>query len=152
MADGIRLEIKGLPELIKKIEELKGDAENSVAVAMMAAATYVAGEAKRRAPVFTGNLSRSITATGKQDGKIDHTSGAMPDQSISTIRSSLQRTGSAEAYIGTNVVYAPPQEFLPFAHKHGQSPYLRPALDESRNEVRRQYRTALEQIIQRAGK
>ena len=63
----------------------------------------------------------------------------------------LRRGGRAEAYVATNVVYAPPQEFFPYEHAHGESPYMRPALDESRDTVERTFRTGLEQVIQKAG-
>jgi HK97 gp10 family phage protein len=154
MADAVtmRLEIKGLPELLRKLQRLGGDVENAVAASLMASALTVAGDAKRRAPVKTGNLSRSITATGAQDGAITDTAGGpLPPQSVEGLAQQLRNGGQAEAYVATNVVYAATQEFMPYEHAHGESPYLRPALDENRDEVERIFRNGLQQVIRKAG-
>ncbi len=153
MADAasMRLEIKGVSELIKKLDALKLDVEEAVAASLLASALTVAGDAKRRAPRKTGNLARSITATGAQDGAITQTSGSLPTQSVAGLRDELRRGGRAEAYVATNVVYAPPQEFLPYAHLHGESPFLRPALDENADKVQDTFRKGLEQVIRKAG-
>ncbi len=154
MADAVtmRLEIKGLPELLKKLQQLGGDVEQAVAASLMASALQVAGDAKRRAPVKTGNLSRSITATGAQDGAITDTAGGpLPQQSVAGLAEQFRKGGQAEAYVATNVVYAASQEFMPYEHAHGESPYLRPALDENRDEIERIFRNGLQQIIRKAG-
>ena len=153
MADAVdmRLEIKGLPELLKKLQQVGADVEQAVAASLLASALTVAGEAKRRCPVKSGNLMRSITATGAQKGAITDTQGSLPNQSVDGLAQQLRRGGRAEAYVATNVVYAPPQEFFPYEHAHGESPYMRPALDESRDTVERTFRTGLEQVIQKAG-
>lgn len=151
MADTVRLKIKGVPELLKKLEAVNADVEQAVAASMMASALTVAGDAKRRAPVKTGNLSRSITATGKQDGVITEVQGTIPAQSVESIKKDLKSDGLADAFVATNVVYAAAQEFLPYEHAHGESPYLRPALDENRDTIERTFKTGLEQVIKKAG-
>lgn len=59
---------------------------------------------KRLCPVDTGRLRNSITHATKQEQEW------------------------YAVYIGTNVEYAPKQEFGDYTHKVGQSPYLRPAI------------------------
>ncbi len=156
MADAVnmRLEIKGLPELLKRLKEVGADVEQAVAASLLASALTVAGDAKRRCPVRVvrgGNLKRSITATGAQEGTIAETSGSLPIQSVDGLAEQIRRTGQAEAYVATNVIYAPSQEFLPYEHVYGESPYMRPALDENKTEVERTFRRGLEQVIRKAG-
>ena len=74
--------------------------------ALTAAAIYVQGDAKLRCPVQTGRLRNSITYKVKRD----------------------------EAIIGTVVEYSPYIEFGTVKMK--PKPYLRPALDENKNEIR----------------
>uniref|UniRef100_A0A6H1Z6M7 Putative tail protein n=1 Tax=viral metagenome TaxID=1070528 RepID=A0A6H1Z6M7_9ZZZZ len=153
----MRLEVKGVPELLKKLAALKVDVEQAVAASLLAAAFVVSNDAKRRAPRLTGNLARSITPGVGTDplgssGAIEHTQGTLPEQSVKSLSGELRADGKATAYVATNVVYAPAQEFLPLEHRHGVSPYLRPALDENKQNVTDTYRKGLEQVIRRAGK
>jgi hypothetical protein len=148
MADGMRLEIKGVPELVKALQAAKADVEQAVAASMLASAFIVSNDAKRRAPRLTGNLARSITPGVGTDplgssGPITQTAGTLPRQTVGTIRADLQADGKADAFVATNVVYAPPQEFL---HK----PFLRPALDENHGAVQDEFREGLTQALRRA--
>ena len=152
MTDTMRLEIKGLPELLAKLKQVGADVEQSVAASLLASAVTVAGDAKKRSPVKSGNLKRSITATGNQEGAITQTVGSLPEQSVSSLAGQLRNGGQAEAYVATNVVYAPAQEFNPYEHAHGESPYMRPALDENRDKVEQTFRRGLEQVIEKAGR
>jgi hypothetical protein len=152
----IRVEVKGAPDVLKRLAALEIDTTEAIAAAMLASAFVVSNDAKRRAPRLTGNLARSISpGVGKDPtgstGPVIDTVGSLPEQSVDTLRSDLAADGAATAWVATNVVYAPAQEFLPLKHKHGESPYLRPALDENRKEVHRTYRVALEQVVERAG-
>ena len=74
--------------------------------ALRTGALIVEGDAVLRAPVDTGNLRASIT----------------------------HRVDGDEAIIGTNVEYAPYLEFG--TSKQSPQPYLRPALDENKSQVR----------------
>lgn len=65
-------------------------------------------EAQKRCPVDTGNLRNSIT----------------------------HKVGDDYVIIGTNVEYAPDQELGDFKHKVGQSPFLRPAIEENIDKYR----------------
>jgi|GEM_PF-1081220 len=159
MADAVtmRLEIKGLPELLKKLQQLGGDVENAVAASLMASALQVAGDAKRRSPVKTGNLMRSITATGAQDGPITDTEGMLPEQSVASLTTNIKKGGKADAYIGTNVCYAKRMEFgfkgpdkLGRIYDQGPRPYLRPALDENKDKIERIFRSGLQAVIKSA--
>ena len=92
--------------------------------------------AKQLAPVDTGLLRNSITwalAGGEADTK------AYSDNSES-MRGSYRGQAPADkgsrprsVHIGTNVKYAPYQEFGNYAHAHGQSPFLKPAIENNRS-------------------
>jgi len=148
--------VKGIPELLKKLDQLKVDSEQAVAAALMASAWTVASDAKRRAPRKTGNLARSITPgvgtdPGGSSGPITQTKGGLIEQTVDGLKQDLGAEGRATAYVATNVVYAAAQEFLPYEHLYGYSPYMRPALDENHNKVNEDFKRALEQVIKKAG-
>ncbi len=95
--------------------------------ALRAAALVVQNDAKRRAPVLTGTLRRSI-----------HT----------------EDRGSHAVSVGTDVPYAARQEFgfagtdsLGRTYQQSARPYLRPALDENRTEMEREFADALEELL-----
>ena len=143
----LKMNVQGVPELLKRLQAVKADVEQAVAASMLAAAWTVASDAKRRAPRLTGNLARSISPGVGQDpqggsGPVEQTAGSLPEQTVDSLRDEIRRTGSGTAFVATNVVYAPLQEAI--------NPYLRPAMDENRDEVQRSYRTALQQVLRRA--
>ena len=166
MADSVnlRMEIKGVPELLRKLRDLKVDFEEAVSASMLAAAFVVSNDAKRRAPRKTGNLARSITPGVGIDpkgstGPIINTAGALPVQSVDSIKADLKQDGNATAYIATNVAYAARMEYgfsdadsLGRVYNQPEHPYMRPALDENREKVIDTYAKALKQVIQKAGR
>ena len=95
--------------------------------ALRAAALVVQNDAKRRAPFKTGTLKKSI-----------HT----------------EPRGSHAVSVGTDVPYAARIEFG-FAgtdsrgrtYNQAAQPYLRPALDENKAEVEREFADALEDLL-----
>jgi len=147
----MRMELTGVNELLHAFDKLQIDVEEAVAASLLASAFVVSNDAKRRAPHKTGNLARSITPGVGRDpvgtaGGITQTMGVLPEQSVSSLKSKLVQTGESTAYVATNVVYAPPQEYL---YDH---PYLRPALEENKGEVERHFEAGLRQVIAKAGR
>lgn len=95
--------------------------------ALTAVGMYLQGDARTRAPRDTGRLIGSITfATQREVSQTGH--GAQPGDAVS-------RPNDAETlHVGTNVKYAAYQEYG--TRKMAAQPYLRPALDNNRKEVR----------------
>lgn len=118
--------IVGTPELEAKLKAL-GDAVSSqhLANAVLAGALVIEGSAKEKAPVRTGNLRRSIHSA--------------IEESTPT---------SATATIGTDVFYAPFQEWGTIFM--GAHPFLRPALDEKQREAMMTIRNAFAALIEGA--
>jgi hypothetical protein len=69
---------------------------------------------------------------------------------VDSLARALKADGATTAYVATNVVYAAAQEFLPYEHAHGFSPYMRPALDENHGKVGDIFTRAIEQVIAKA--
>lgn len=111
-------QIKGMFSRLKSFDE--ADA------AVRAGAQIIRNGAAERAPYKTGNLRRSI----KEE---------RADESTST---------SIIYNVGTNVVYAPAQEF---GYQHIPArPYLRPALDQDGKEAVEVIKNAVIQFIEKA--
>ena len=89
--------------------------EKSVKQALLAIGSTAEGYAKEHCPVDTGRLRNSISNTVK-----DNT-----------------------VYIGTNVVYAPPQEFYDYNHKVGKAHFLRDAASTHGDEYQKITEAAL---------
>jgi HK97 gp10 family phage protein len=104
MAAGV--EIIGLKEVEEKFRRMSEEARGErLAVCARAGALLIQNGAKKRCPVDTGTLRRSIHT---EDGKISST--------------------RAEVVIGTDVDYAPYVEYG--TGRMRAQPYMRPALDE----------------------
>jgi hypothetical protein len=107
VADGIRIEIKGIKELQNKFKLLDADIQNILSKAVSQGAAVVERDAKMRVHVLTGNLRRSIT---------EHQNVISPTR--------------IESQVGSSVIYAAAEEFRP-GHE-----YLRPALDENQEAIK----------------
>ncbi len=121
----IKLGLKGMEELKKKLGKVEVGLSDELETATRAGALIVQNSAKDRAPFLTGTLKRSIhmETTEKNDRRVIIT-------------------------VGTDVVYAAAQEFgtsrgVP-AH-----PYLRPALDENQDAVKKEIMAALKDILRK---
>ncbi|HEY8766045.1 MAG TPA: HK97-gp10 family putative phage morphogenesis protein [Dehalococcoidia bacterium] len=125
----VSMTVSGGPELAAKLARL-GEAVSSqvMANALLAGALVIEASAKEKAPVLTGNLRRSI--------------GVAVAQTLDT--------GSLYADIGTDVEYAPYQEFG--TRFMAAQPYLRPAFDEKKGEAQNTIRDALKQLIEAAAR
>lgn len=114
--------LKGDDELVAKLQKLAGKATKAQArAALMAGALPIQTAAVQKAPVLTGTLRRSI-----------HTETA-------------ETSDGAVARVGTNVEYAPHQEFG--TSRMAGQPYLRPAYDERKDEALREIGRALTEMV-----
>ena len=155
----IEMKVTGATELMAKFEAVKADMYKGLAAALVAGGFPVSNAAKELAPKLTGNLARSIhigtktkDITKPQPKSDGLTMRQMPaDVSvISVVGETLRKTGKAEILVGTDVVYASVQEFIGMKHKIGFSPYLRPALDNNRQEVDDEVKRAVAMVIKKA--
>jgi len=114
--------------------------------AVVSGGLLIQNEAKRRAPWLTGNLRRSLHIGGHQDlnpggeGVIARTGAGLPQPEIGP--------HSAAIYIGTDVIYAPTQEFGRDAIP--AQPYLRPAFDTQKAAAVQEIGEALVDLIRAA--
>ena len=132
----IKITVTGDDKLSAQLRQLIGDLRGAaVEKALVAGALVIMNDAKRRAPVDTGNLRRSI-----------HVGGHKGPETPSSGRD-LGRVDYQTVQVGTNVEYAKYQE-------HGTSkmsarPFLRPALDSNREEAVQEVASSLKQILER---
>lgn len=121
-----RIIITGIPQLKAKLAKLDDAvAGDKLGKATLAGALVIEGSAKEKVHVITGNLKRNIT-TGLESSSATE----------ATVR------------IGTNVEYAPYEEFG--TRYRGPHPYLRPALDENKGKAQQVIGQALEQLLKAA--
>jgi len=149
----IELKLDGAEELQRKFKELSLDFEKTMAGALVAGGFVVSNDAKDRCRYLTGNARRSIhigyegaDVTPIQPEGDGTTPRAMPvvPGMVMRIADDLGKGERVELLIGTNVWYTWQLEFV-----HGH-PFLRPALDENRQEVHAEIRRALQQVIRKA--
>jgi len=115
--------VRGTEELKRNLEKLGDRVGDALEGATRAGALIVQNDAKDRAPYKTGNLMRSI-----------HMETTKKTNTIVVVE------------VGSDLIYAAPQEFgtstgVP-AH-----PYLRPAIDENADEVKKEIKEALADIL-----
>ena len=155
----IELKVTGVEELQQTFRELALDFNRVVAGALVAGCFVVSNDAKDRCPYVTGNLKRSIhIGTGTEmatvvspiqpegDGTISRQMPATPGI-VMRIAGDLGKGERVELLVGTKVWYGWRIEFI----GEGE-PFLRPALDENRQEVHAEVRRALQQVIRKAMK
>lgn len=117
-----RAELRGDDELVRKLQGLARKATPGQArTALMAGGLVIQTAAVPKARIKTGTLRRSIHTEAEETA-----------------------TG-AVARVGTNVEYAPAQEFGT-SRMTGQA-FLRPAYDEKKSEALREIARALEQMV-----
>lgn len=112
-------EIKGLKEIIDKLNALPPKLENKIVrAAVRKGANQIRDLARSKVSVDTGNIKKSIVTVGhKENGKI-------------AVKVTIRQRKSKNA---KRVFYA---KFLEFGtSKMNAKPFLRPALDESEDKV-----------------
>ena len=146
------MKVTGVEKLQAKFEKIKFDMAEMYAAALLAGAGPVINTTKQTVKVVSGNLMRSYhIGTSKRDitQKQPDSDGTEPREmpvlagSVALVADTLRRGRRAEVMVGTDVVYAPVQEFL---HK----PHLRPALESNRGEVNAEVKRAIKMMIKRA--
>jgi len=128
--------IRGGPELQRHLAAIGAAASGKLLErALLGGALEIVNPAKENAPYKTGNLRRSIHVGGygaagglgqEPDGGSGPTTGA-------DIGGRQSTATSATVLVGTNVDYAKPIEYG--AGKRAARPFLRPALDEHREDA-----------------
>lgn len=118
----VEIEVQGLAELQSATLKALKDLPPGLQRAMGEATAVVTGEAKVRAPVDTGRLRASITPEVRRLGG-----------------------GDVQGIVGSNVVYAPYQEFGTVYMK-GRF-YLRGALEAKMNEIEAILRRFMGKIV-----
>jgi HK97 gp10 family phage protein len=118
------IKVSGVESTIKRLQGIIDMGERQLAQAVMAGSLVVNDEAKGRCPYITGNLRRSI-----HPELVSHSSER------------------AEVMVGTDVVYAPYVEMG--TARRAAKPYLRPALNEHRDDVRSSVQNAWQDILQK---
>lgn len=137
----LRVTVTGDKELARRFDQLSAAMRGkTLERALVAGALIVANDAKRRAPVLTGNLRRSIHVGGYG------AAGGLESGTTGTdIGGNRSTATSAEVLVGTNVEYARYPEFG--TSKMAARPFVRPALDENRDAVVREVDEALRDLL-----
>lgn len=135
--------------------------------ALTAGALVIQNAAKSRAPVRTGNLRRSIHIGGHTELARDY--HGVTGEVGPGVPGPEHRGRASAVYIGTNVIYAKQREFggtitaknAPYLvwrdydggwHRarsvhQAATPYMRPAIDENGDQVRREIAQALATLL-----
>lgn len=144
---GVKFTVTGSPELMRKLGNLSDAARGkTLERALVASALLVQNDAKRRAPYLTGNLRRSIHIGGHEDLNPDR--GDIVDRSGREVPNPKVGPNEVAVWVGTDVNYAAAQEYG-FGRMRAR-PYLRPAADENKGAVRKEFGEALEDLIRAA--
>jgi len=141
-------EIVGLPELLRKLNKLGEVGKGRAMInALVVGGMEIVNEAKILVPKKTRTLSRSIHIGG-------HVSESSPGFTPHDIAGDYSDIGgekieknTASVLIGTNLVYAAPQEFGT-ARGVPAHPYLRPAVDTKKEAAFKQIGEALKKQIE----
>lgn len=121
----IRVEIKGLKEVQKKLEQVAKDVTGTpMRDAMRDATLLVVRSAKINAPVDTGRLRASI----------------VPEVRV--------MTGTVQGIVGSNVVYAPFQEFKGRDKPQGRF-YLRRAIESNLTKIKELLSRAVGAVVEK---
>lgn len=163
--------LSGDDALRQKLDALGEVGRGQTAVrALVAGALIVQNAAKVNAPYRTGNLRRSIHIGGHEELAGDY-NGILREHGERVPDPEIEETRAA-VYVGTNVEYAAQREYggtivakraryLVWQDDDGNwrrarsvhqkaTPYLRPAIDENQDAVRREVGTALAELVRAA--
>ncbi len=147
MTSPINVTIRGNKKIEAALKKMSQEMrKKAVPAAVVSGALVVANDAKRRAPFITGTLRRSLHIGGHGDKTPGHKIGPPPTKPLPPPK---WRGATLVAFVGTNLVYAPPVEFG--MSNRVAKPYLRPALDQNKQTVKAEMRAVLKDFINRAG-
>ena len=122
--------------------------DSKIRMALSLMGDTVEGYAKEDCPVDTGLLRNSIThgqGGGKPNISSYHADNPKPGVPSSGSYSTLDGESDAE-YVGTNVEYAPVQEFNDMHHQVGRAHFLRDAGQKHVDELKNIAETVLKTI------
>ena len=119
--------------------------EKFITAALVSGALLIANQAKKNAPIKSGSLRRSIHVGGHTDKTPDYDPSSDLEK-YGAKYGDLGEPGSLRAIVGTNLEYAPYQEYgtsrgVP-AH-----PYMKPAMDTERDNVLKEIGAAFEELV-----
>jgi len=142
------MKVTGVEKSQAKFEAIKLDMAETFAAALIAGAGPVVNTTKQTVKVVSGTLMRSyhIGTKTRNITEPQATDGAPQPVSkggVAVVADTLRRGRTAEVLVGTDVVYAPVQEFL-------YTPHLRPALESNRGEVNAEVKRAIKMMLKRA--
>lgn len=115
------IKLLGLGSLMKKVDAMSEGVERALRSAVFEGCTIVHESATRIVPVRTGNLKGSLSVDVQS------------------------QPGAALGRVGTNVEYAPYVEFG--TDRMDARPYLRPALDENQERIRKKMQEAIKREL-----
>ena len=108
--------------------EVLSELEIRIAQALVAIGATAENYAAENCPVDTGRLRASITfACEGFNGKGSYADNNGKSYSDASARGTPEKN---TVYVGTNVEYAPMQEFYDYKHKSGRAHFLRDAVTE----------------------
>lgn len=146
------IEVRGSASLNRKLDRLGQAAKGRMMVnALKVGALLQVNDAKRRVKRITGNLARSIHIGGesREGGVTQQTGEPVPSPEIGI--------NSAAVYWGTDVEYARRVELgfegpdaLGRTYHQPAQPYMRPAVDTTRNDVKQEVAEAMRDLIRAA--
>jgi len=146
-----RYTIRGEAELKRKLASLENKiAGEALKDALVVGAFNVVNMAKERCRYKTGNLRRSIHIGGEgaKGGLGEDPGGSGSGTTGTDIGGQKVTPTSATILVGTNVDYAKVHEYG--SGNISAQPYMRPALDETNEDVVRDTGKALEKLIENA--
>lgn len=138
MADTIKMDVHGLKELERKLRELPEKlAKNGLRAAVAAGSRLVASEARRRVPVDSGTLKRSIYTKQIREESNNQ-------QQTFYVGS---RHGKKEQAKGRDAYYFPFVEFG--TEKSPAHPFMRPAFESTKEKAVEAVKTKLAERIEK---
>ena len=126
MADGFKIEIKGLNELQTKFKNLEKEMTQIVAEGVADGGNVITTASKNKVHVITGRLKKSIRILHKTESK-----------------------NRIEVQVGSDVPYAAVEEFRVGGKYPGPHSYLRYALDTRKPEVVKAIETKINKGLSR---
>jgi len=125
VADKVTIKVEGVAEVMKNLKKYQFIKTEACKIALKRGAFNIERAAKEGAPVDTGRLRASISVnwSGSSMGEGKTGSQAKPGDGVK------KPSGPKELVytVGTNVIYAPPQEFGTEKRPDSGHPYLFPA-------------------------
>jgi len=141
----------GSRELITKFNKLSEAARGkALENSLVDGGLLISNSAKKKAPYKTGTLKRSIHVGGHT---AESSPGFTPEDvagNYSDVGENITSETSASILVGTNLEYAKHQEYG--TSKMAARPFLRPALDEEKENVKDEIGAALKVLVDKASK